>query len=103
MVKNEIHVGDTGTVFEITIKDDMSVVDVSGATTKQIFFLKPDETVLTKTAAYVTDGSDGKIKYISLADDFDAEGAWGIQAYFVLASGSWKTDIIKFRVYGNLA
>ena len=64
MAVNEIHVGDIGTVFTLTIKDGSSVIDLSGATTKQIILRKPDRvTSSTKTASFVTDGSDGKIKY----------------------------------------
>ena len=68
MSANEIHVGDIGTVFEVTVKDGEDVVDVSSATTRQLIFKSKDGAVLTKTAVLVTDGTDGKIKYTTIAD-----------------------------------
>lgn len=103
MAANEIHVGDIGTVFLGTVMDGSSVVDVSGATTKQLFFKKPDDTVLTKTAAFTTDGSDGKIQYASIAADLDIAGWWNWQGKLILPGGTWRTDVHRFQVHVNLA
>ncbi len=103
MAANEIHLLDIGTVFEITLYDGAVILSgLDGATAKSILFEKPDGTTVEKTAAFKTDGLDGIIQYITLANDLDQEGNWKIQARVVLADGSWSSDIGKFKVYPNL-
>lgn len=102
MAKNEIHVGDIGTVFTATIKDGNTAVDLSGATTKQLKFHDPDGVLITKDAAFVTGGSDGGIKYTTISGDLSKAGQWKLQGYVVLPSGSWHTDIVTFTVYDVL-
>ena len=59
-----VHNGDIGTVFELTIKDtDEAVIDVSTAAVKYIYFQDPTGARRRKTAAFTTDGTDGKIQY----------------------------------------
>ena len=60
-------------------------------------------TVLTKTASFYTDGSDGIIQYTTINGDLDTAGEWGVQAYIVSASGTWHSDIIPMRVYPNVS
>jgi hypothetical protein len=98
----EIHKDDIGTRFQVTIMDGSSVVDVSTATTKQIILRKPDETNLTKDASFYTDGTDGIITYTTTEGDLDVAGVWQIQAYIIIGSNKWHTDIGTFRVYPNL-
>jgi hypothetical protein len=98
----EIHIGDIGTVFEIELKDCLTVVNISSATVKQIIFQKPTGEVLTKTAIFSTDGTDGKLRYITVANDLDLAGTWKIQAKVVLSSGTWSSNVEKFKVYSNL-
>ncbi len=103
MAANEIHEDDIGVVFQVTIEDDGTAVDVSGATTQQILFGKPDGTKLTKTSGFTNSGSDGKVQYASVADDLTPAGQWYIQVRVVLASGSdLHSDIAKFIVHPNL-
>jgi len=101
----EVHKNDIGTKFLVTIKDGTTVVDISGAsgdTDKQIIFEKPDGTVITKNATFDTDGTDGKIYYITIDEDLNLSGQWKIQAKVVLADGTWRTSIDDFEVYENL-
>jgi hypothetical protein len=102
MAADEVHVGDVGTTFILTVTDG-TAVDVSGATTKQILFGKPNGSTVTKTAAFTTDGTDGKVQYSTVANDLDMAGVWNIQAYVVLAAGSWHSDVTSFVVYPNVA
>lgn len=102
MAANEIHNGDIGTIFEVTLKDGTVLVDLSGATTKEILFLPPNKALKTKTAAFKTDGTDGIIQYTTLAADLDQAGKWKLQAHVVLPTGEWKSDIAEFRVHKNL-
>ena len=102
MSQDEIHLGDVGTVFEITVNDGASVVDISSATTKEITFRKADSTESVETAAFTTDGTDGKIRYTAVADDLDVVGVWNIQAKIIMPAGTWYTDVGNFRVHENL-
>ena len=100
----DVHVGDYGTVFIITIKDETgAVVDISSATTKTIFFTKPNGQTLTKTAVFTTSGLDGKIQYTTVAGDIDIEGTWKIQAQITTPGGEWSSDVTTFDVEYNLA
>lgn len=103
MAANEIHIGDIGTIFELTLMDDVVVVDISTATVLSIHFAKPDATTVTVTASLVTDGTDGKIQYITPDANFlDQTGGWKIQGKVTLSTGTWSSDISTFKVYKNL-
>jgi hypothetical protein len=102
MAQDEIHVGDIGTRFVVSISDGGVPVSLTSATVKQIIFLKPDQTKLSKTAAFVTDGADGQLVYVSENGDLSLEGVWKIQARVVLPSGEWRSDVQTFTVYSNL-
>lgn len=102
MATNEIHVGDIGTSFELTVYEDTTVVDISPATSLSIFFKKPDGTVVEQTGVFLTDGTDGVVQYISVLADLDQAGSWQAQARVVLPTGTWSSDIHKFKVYANL-
>ena len=98
----EIHVGDIGTLIEVTLYDCGTPVNLTGATTKEIILLKPSGTKVTKTASFKTDGTDGIIQYIAVANDFDESGPWKIQGHVVLPTGEWRSDTGKFKVLDNL-
>ena len=104
--EQELHYNDIGTTFSITVKDCISGTatpfNLSSATDLELIFNSPSGVVKTKTASFVTDGSDGKIKYITVDGDLDEVGLWRLQARVVLPLGSWSTDIGTFKVYENL-
>ena len=99
-----LHIGDIGTEIILTIAEDGAIVNISGVATKFIILRKPSEAVVTKTAEFVTDGTDGQIKYVTIsADDLDEDGIWHAQGH-VTGLGGWsgKSDIAYFRVKSNL-
>lgn len=98
----EIHLNDIGTNFEITILNDGVVVDISSATTKEIKFKKSNGSTFTQSVSFVTDGTDGKIKYLSVDGDLDLIGIWQIQARVVLSSGTWSSETEEFEVFANI-
>lgn len=102
MSANEIHVGDIGTLFSVTVKDDDVVVDVSSATTKEIVLKHSGGLTHTKTAIFGTDGTDGVLTYTTIADDLSLPGLWQIQVNIIMSGGSWKTDVGSFIVEENL-
>ena len=82
-MSNCIYVGDVGTLFKVRIIncDTGSPVDISAATTKEIVFEDPLGAVARKTATFTTNGEDGWIEYVIMADDLDMSGTWKIQGY----------------------
>lgn len=99
----DIHKGDVGTAFILTIMDGAAVIDISSASTMQIIFKDPSSSVTTHTASHTTDGTDGKMEYETTASNVLATtGDWEWQGRVALPSGDWKTDILTFTVVDNL-
>lgn len=99
---SEIHEGDIGTKLLITVTDDGSIVDISSASSLSIYIKKPSGTILTRTGVLETDGTDGKMYYITVAGDLDAAGNYKIQGKVVLPAGSYYTSTATFKVHCNL-
>lgn len=99
---DKIRFGDVGTIFRIRILDSGVPVDLSGCTTKEILFRKPDDTSVTKTASFFTDGKDGYIQYVTTSGDLDISGVWNIQGFIGFSTQSWHTTIDSFLVSTNI-
>jgi hypothetical protein len=103
----EVHVDDIGTDFQLTIKEcidgKIEIVNVQAATDLWILFKKGDGTFLKKIATLVTDGTDGKIRYVSQAGDLDVAGDWEMQGRaFGIGGFSGSSSTVEFPVHGNL-
>jgi len=99
----EIHVKDIGTVFEVTLEDNSAPVDLNGSTGLSIIFRNPPGTVVIKVATIVNPpGTDGKIQYVTIADDLDCAGDWSIQAEVVFPTGTFRSEVKPFEVFENL-
>jgi len=99
----EIHKGDIGTIFLLTLRDGGTAVNVASASsTKNIIFKKPSGEVITKGAAFNSDGSDGKIKYTTVLGDLNEVGYWEMQAEVVITAGTFKSEVEGFLVKRNL-
>jgi len=92
-------VGDVNTalVAEL-VKQDGTALDVSAATVLYIYLTKPSGTTVQKTAAKDTTGSDGKIRYNTVAGDLDESGVWRMQGYAETPAGKWSGDETTFEV-----
>ena len=99
---SEIHYGDIGVNFNITVMNGTAVLNVSNANSINIIFQKPDGSDLIKTATLVTNGTDGNIRYTSVSGDLDQIGTWQIQARVNFGASVFSTDIQKFKVYRNI-
>ena len=99
---SEIHYGDIGVNFNITVMNGTAVLNVSNANSINIIFQKPDGSDLIKTATLVTNGTDGNIRYTSVSGDLDQIGTWQIQAKVDFGASVFSTDIQKFKVYRNI-
>lgn len=100
--RREIHKGDIGTELELVIQEDGVSQDVSTATIKSMRFLKPSGGTLDVTATFTTDGTDGKIRYITQDGDLDESGTWSRQAFVAIGSWSGHSDKVEFKVYPNI-
>jgi hypothetical protein len=99
-----VHNGDIGTIFRLTITDTAGTpIDVSTATVKYINFQDPSGVRMQKTAAFDTDGTDGKIQYTSVSGDIDSVGTWQIQGYVETSLGKFWTEKDSFKVCSTLA
>lgn len=99
----EIHVGDIGTHLVVRFMNGGVIQPVDQATVKQIKLEKPDGTGVAKTGAFVTDGTDGEVEYITLTGDLDQAGYWYIQGYVEMAGGGkWHSKKERFTVWPNI-
>lgn len=96
---------DVGSPIGVTIyRADGTVESLLGsATTKQIIIKKPSGELLTKTAILVTDGSDGKMKYVTASGDLDETGMYNYHGYVVIGSWQGRTTVKSFEVCTNLS
>ena len=101
-MSSEIHKDDVGTKLLVTVTDGGTAVDVSSASSLSIYIKKPDGTILTRTATKNTDGTDGKMYYVTVAGDLDAAGQYKLQGKVVLSGGTFYTSISTFKVHCNL-
>lgn len=98
-----IHLGDVGTIIQITITDcSGTAIDISNATNIEFVFKKPSGASITRTGLFVTDGTDGLVKYTLIADDIDEIGTWKIQVNITASNGSWSSCFESFKVHRNL-
>ena len=105
MADTIIHNGDVGTIIRLTITedDDTTAVDVSGASVKKFYFLKPDNTKENVTAEFDSTGADGKLKYTTVSGDIDTVGRWQVQAYVEIGAAKYYSTKCTFVVQSNLA
>lgn len=98
---DKLHVNDIGRIIEVAIIDraDASEIDLAGTDTVTLKFVKPNGTIVTKTAAIV----DGKAQYETAASFLDAAGIWKVQPYVQELDGdTWHGDIVEFSVSTNV-
>lgn len=99
----DLHVDDIGTRIIVTLVDsDDQPVDLSDTTLRQFLIRKPSGTIVTATATFVTDGTDGQLQYITISTTFSEAGFYKLQVYIEEDSNRWHTDKTTFRVYPNL-
>jgi hypothetical protein len=98
-----IHQNDIGTIIQVQISDcNGSAIDISAATSKEIVFKKPNGALVTKIATFVTDGTDGKMKYVIVDGDLDQVGSWKVQGIVAVGSYVWHSSFETFKVHRNL-
>jgi len=102
MSKQLVPKGTIGAQIVVTIKDETgTVVNISSATQdadRKIYLIKPNNEVLTKQAVFMTDGTDGKLKYATIANDLDSVGVWKFHGWVNLVGGTFPTTMSEFEV-----
>lgn len=99
-----IQLGAIGISARFTIKDEetKAVINLSSATVMKIIFKSPAGVRTEKVASFVTNGTDGKIEYITQSGDLNETGVWKIQAYVEYGGIKAFSTIVNFKVIGNL-
>jgi len=102
-----IQEGSIGIVIQYTVlKEDGTPENISSANvpgSKKLIFKKPDKSLLTVDAQFVTDGLDGLLKYTTLASsDLTPFGTYKVQASLILANFTGRTFPDLFNVCQNL-
>lgn len=100
--KNNIQVGAVNLSIELQLMDGYVPLDISTASVKQIIIDKPDGTNLARSASFVTDGTDGKLYYLTVAGDFDQAGTYKTQSFVTIPGFSGYSSITTFEVYANV-
>lgn len=97
-------VGDAGVALVIAVVDAAgSPVDLRPASAMTVRLSRPDGSVLPpKSAAWFTDGSDGKMVYATAAGDLDKAGRWKIQGAYTISGAAKSTEVVSFNVKANL-
>ena len=74
--------GDIGTEIRLTVVDqDGTVVNLAAATKLEIHAEAPSGATKEWTATLYGTGTDGKIKYVTVAGAIDEVGVWDLQVY----------------------
>lgn len=95
---------DHGSILLITVNRDGVVRDLSTALSVTLTLTKPDDAAasLTRTPTFVTDGSDGRVRYVFQNGELDTTGRWQFQVNVVFPDGAWSSNIGSFSVLSNL-
>lgn len=103
--ESEIQEGAIGVPITITfVGCEGEPQDISGATGLNILLKPPTGSLQTHAAAYVTDGTDGKIRYTTGSGDISEDGVWHAQGQVVgPATRNIKSTQVRFTVAENLA
>ncbi len=103
MPKRQYQYGDVGSPVGLTVKraDGNVESDLGSASTMEIVFVPPSGTAKTETAVLVSDGTDGKMEYITEAGFLDEVGTWHYHGHIVIGSGDWLTNVKTLDVMPN--
>jgi hypothetical protein len=100
----DIFVGDIGTSFSVTIKDKATsnIIPLQNATIKTFTLQRPNGSKVSRDALFATNGTDGKLKFITIDGDITLPGSYRLQAYVELPDGHWYTSIVNITAEPHL-
>lgn len=99
-MSTSVHVGDAGTVIEVTFRDDSTgeAVDLSAAQTLSLTLKPPRGLGVTRSLDVVGDPTMGTARYVSVAEDFARAGPYQAQGRMVSAAGDWVSNVVPITV-----
>lgn len=99
-----IRLYDQGVALRITVlnEDSNLAENISSATTKTITFRKPLGTTTVKSGAFSTDGTDGRVQYVTESGFIDEVGLWKMQVYVDMGAGKFHSTQGMFFVEPDL-
>jgi hypothetical protein len=101
--KDHIQIGATNLAIKLQIKDGNNNMNISSASTLTMIIERPNNTLITGSAALFTDGTDGiMVYYTSGSGDLTLAGQYNAQAYIVMTGFTGYTTPVHFMVYENL-
>ena len=99
-------IGEFGHTIDFTIQDNIQAVDISAFDSITLKILSSDfvTTSLTKTLAFVTDGTDGKVRWNVLTGEIPGTAAIYLGQIILLDTGTQtrKTQIFDIEVVRKL-
>ena len=88
-----------GLILEVVCVDENDVaINISAATTKDILIQRPNGFTITRAASFTTSGTDGKIRYITVAGDLIMAGRYKYQGHVVYSGNDRLTSAGAFVV-----
>lgn len=91
-----LFVGDTGRVLQVTLQDDGTAIDITGATVQLLYRIDGGGSITTKTMT-ITNAISGIAEYTFLAPDLTEEGVFQYQVRLTDSGGAIST----FDAQGN--
>ncbi len=104
MASCDVQVGDTLTVTLTLLKCGTTTpLDISSQTNMDIILLGPGAVRIVTAAAFVTDGTDGKMTAVIAAGLISVSGKWQVQGDVTLAGGiRFRSEVKTFDVKDNI-
>lgn len=88
-------------IVVVTQQDGVTPQDISGATSLNMFLTKPDLSISSNEATFVTDGTDGKMQYTTQSGELSTIGIYKVQGEYISGSGVFYTQKTYFIVEPN--
>lgn len=86
----------------LVVDQDAQPVDLSTATNLQLWLLDPAGIATPVPAAFVSNGMDGLIQFITSAEDLPERGLWQVQAQMSFGANLIATRWASFQVDANV-
>jgi hypothetical protein len=105
MTLDTIQIGAIGVKIVVTVEEDGVAKNIASATALKLRLRSAIGSAYKEfTAAFETNGTDGKVSYTTTAaSDIDLESVWSAQVYYELGSFKGFTEPVQaFEVKRNL-
>ena len=99
-MQSPFFVGDFGLSIRITVADSKGeALPINLATAKEFEIEDPSRNITVVAAAFITDGTDGRLEYILVNGDLDEKGRWKVRAKITEGVAKlFRTEKLEFLV-----